>query len=147
MRSLTLVIATIVLLAPSVFADQITLKNGDRLTGDIVKSDEKALVIKSEFAGEVTVQWPAVDTISSTQTLHIGLKDGQTIVGTATPNDGKMQLQTREAGPILTTKDAIVVIRSDKEQAAYDAALDRLQHPHLTDYWGCLLYTSDAADE
>jgi putative salt-induced outer membrane protein YdiY len=36
----------------------------------------------------------------------------------------------------LTAKDSIVVIRSDKEQAAYDAALDRLQHPHLTDFWG-----------
>ena len=139
MKSLTLVIAVLVLLAPSVLADQITLKNGDRLTGDIVKSDEKALVIKSEFAGEVTVQWAAVDTITSTQPLHVGLKDGQTIVGTVASNDGKIQLQTREAGPVLTTKDAILVIRSDKEQAAYDAELDRLRHPHLADYWGGFL--------
>jgi putative salt-induced outer membrane protein len=136
MKGLTLAVAAIVLLAPSMFADQITLKNGDRLTGDIVKSDEKALVIRSEFAGEVTVQWAAVDTISSTQTLHVGLKDGQTIVGTVVPNEGKVQLQTRDAGPILTTKDSILVIRSDKEQAAYDLELDRLRHPHLTDYWG-----------
>lgn len=141
MKSLTLVIASIVLLAPNVFADQITLKNGDRLTGDIIKSDEKALVIKSEFAGEVTVQWTAVDTISSTQTLHVGLKDGQTIVGTATPSDGKVQLQTREAGTVLTTKDSIVVIRSDKEQAAYDASVERLRHPHLADFWSGTLDT------
>jgi hypothetical protein len=141
MKRLTLAIAATVLLSPSVFADQITLKNGDRLTGDIIKSDEKVLVIKSEFAGEVTVQWAAVDTISSTQTLHVGLKGGQTIVGTATPSDGKVQLQTREAGPILTTKDAIVVIRSDKEQAAYDAAMERLQHPHLGDFWSGTLDT------
>jgi hypothetical protein len=141
MKSLTLAIAAIVLLAPRLFADQITLKNGDRLTGDIIKSDEKALVIKSEFAGEVTVQWAAVDTISSTQTLHVGLKGGQTIVGTATPNDGKVQLQTREAGTVLTTKDAIVVIRSDKEQAAYDAATERLRHPHLGDFWSGTLDT------
>jgi hypothetical protein len=40
------------------FADQIVLKNGDRLTGTIEKSDDKALVIKTAFAGEVTVQWP-----------------------------------------------------------------------------------------
>ena len=78
MRRLTLVLALIVLACLTVFADQITLKNGDRLTGDIIRSDEKALVIKSEFAGEVTVQWAAVDTISSAQTLHVALKDGQT---------------------------------------------------------------------
>ena len=117
MKRLALLVSAVVLVCPNVFADQITLKNGDRLTGDIIRSDGKTLVIKSEFAGEVMVQWAAVDTITSTQTLHVGLKDGQTIVGTAAPNDGKVQLQTREAGPILTTKDAIVVIRSDKEHA------------------------------
>jgi hypothetical protein len=34
-------------------ADQVTLKNGDRLTGMIVKSDAKTLLIKTEFAGGV----------------------------------------------------------------------------------------------
>ena len=135
---LTLVVA-IALVSPNLFADQITLKNGDRLTGDIVKSDEKTLTIKSEFAGEVSLQWAAVDTITAAQNLHVTLKDGQTIVGTATPVAGKEQIQTRDAGPVVTTKDAIVVIRSDKEQAAHDAELDRLQHPHLTDYWGGFL--------
>ena len=136
MKSLILTIAAICLLSPAAFADQITLKNGDRLTGDIIKSDEKTLVIKSEFAGEVSIQWAAVEAITSTQTLHVGLKDGQTVVGTLSPKDGKVQLETKDAGSILTAKDSIVVIRSDKEQAAYDAALDRLQHPHLADFWG-----------
>ena len=47
------------------FADQIVLKNGDRLTGVIETSDDKTLVIKTEFAGEVTVQWSAVQDINS----------------------------------------------------------------------------------
>jgi hypothetical protein len=38
------------------FAEQIVMSNGDRLSGLIVKSDGKELVIKTEFAGEVTVQ-------------------------------------------------------------------------------------------
>ena len=136
MKSLIVFIAAICLLSPAVFADQVTLKNGDRLTGDILKSDDKVLVLKSEFAGEVSIQWAAVDAITSSQPLHIGLKDGQTVVGTVSTQDGKVQLKTKEAGAVLTAKDSIVVIRSDKEQAAYDAALDRVQHPHLTDFWG-----------
>ena len=40
--------------------DQITLKNGDRYSGTIVKSDAKELVLKTEFAGTVTIQWDAV---------------------------------------------------------------------------------------
>ena len=150
MKTLLTVVAAVFLVSPSVLADQVTLKNGDRLSGDIVRSDDKTLTIKSEFAGEVTLQWAAVDTITSTQTLHVTLKDGQTIVGTATPVAGpagsvtgpvtnREQIQTRDAGPVVTTKDAIVAIRSDKEQAAYDAELDRLKHPHLTDYWGGFL--------
>ena len=38
-------------------ADQVTLKNGDRLTGAVVKSDAKVLTLKSEFAGIVAIDW------------------------------------------------------------------------------------------
>ncbi|HTF43854.1 MAG TPA: hypothetical protein VK641_08155, partial [Terriglobales bacterium] len=41
------------------FADQVTLKNGDRFSGSIEKSDGKTLVMKTEFAGEVTIQFSA----------------------------------------------------------------------------------------
>jgi len=36
------------------FADQVTLKNGDRLTGTVVKSDGKELVLHTDAAGDVT---------------------------------------------------------------------------------------------
>jgi len=57
--------------AVSVMADQVTLKNGDRQTGSIVKSDAKTLLIKTEFAGEVNVQWEAVSAMVSSQPLHL----------------------------------------------------------------------------
>jgi putative salt-induced outer membrane protein YdiY len=118
------------------FADQVVLKNGDRLTGTIVKSDAKTLLLKTEFAGDVTVQWPAIDSITSTQPLHVGLTGGQMVVGPVTTSNGEMQVATQSAGTVTTNKDSIQVIRSDAEQKAYDAAIDRLQHPHLSDYWG-----------
>ena len=37
----------------SVVADQLTLKNGDHLTGSVVRSDGKTLVVKTELVGEV----------------------------------------------------------------------------------------------
>ena len=63
------------------FADQVVMSNGDRLSGLIIKSDAKALVIKTEFAGEVTVQWAAISEINSTDPLHITVHDGQPLVG------------------------------------------------------------------
>ena len=113
------------------FADQIVLKNGDRLTGNIEKSDEKALLIKTEFAGEVTVEWPAVQEIKSEQPLHVSLKGGQNLVGPVTTTDGKIEVATKNAGNVEAPKEAIVVMRSDSEQLAWE----KLQHPGLLQGW------------
>lgn len=129
------------LFCSSLYADQVALKNGDRLTGTILKSDAKTLVIKTESAGDVTIQWAAIDSISSTQPLHVGLTGGQMIVGPVTTNEGKIQVSTRTSGPVTTSKDSIQVIRSDSEQAAYDAEIERLRHPHLLDFWSGMLDT------
>jgi putative salt-induced outer membrane protein YdiY len=122
-------------------ADQVTLKNGDRLTGTIINSDAKTLLIKTDLAGDVNVQWDAVTSIVSAQTLHLALKDGQTIVGTVNTNDGKFEVATKETGPVTAPKDAVVVVRNDAEQKAYDEQIERLRHPHLTDFWSGLLDT------
>jgi YD repeat-containing protein len=132
---------TMVLLCPALFADQVSLKNGDRLTGTIVKSDAKTLVLKTEAAGDVTIQWSAIDAITSTQPLHVGLAGGQMVVGPVTTKDGQIQVTTQTAGVVTASKDSVQVIRSDSDQAAYDAAIERLQHPHLGDFWSGTLDT------
>ena len=48
------------LLTIPAMADQVVLKNGDRLTGSIIKADGKELVIKTDYAGDVTVQFDAI---------------------------------------------------------------------------------------
>lgn len=122
-------------------ADQVTLKNGDRLTGTIVKSDGKTLLIKSDFAGDVTVKWDAIMSIVSAEPLHLGLKDGQTIVGNVTTSDGKFEVATKETGEVSASKDSVVTVRSDAEEKSYDAELDRLRNPRLTDFWSGLVDT------
>ena len=126
---------TMALLCPALFADQVSLKNGDRLTGTIVKSDAKTLVLKTEAAGAVTFQWSAIDALTSTQPLHVGLAGGQMVVGPMATKDGQIQVTTQTAGVVTAAKDSVQVIRSDSEEAAYDAAMERLQHPHLGDFW------------
>jgi putative salt-induced outer membrane protein YdiY len=129
------------LLALSARADQVTLKNGDRLTGTIVKSDPKTMLIKTELAGEVNVQWDAVTSIVSSQALHLALKDGQTVVGTVTTADGKLDVATKATGEVVAPKEAVVTVRNDEEEKAYDAEIDRLRNPHLTDFWSGILDT------
>jgi len=122
-------------------ADQVTLKNGDRLTGEIVKSDGKALLIKTEFAGEVNLKWDAVATIASSQTLHLALKDGQTVVGLVNTTNDKFDVTTKETGVVSAAKESVVAVRNDAEQKSYDDQVYRLQHPKLMDFWSGLLDT------
>jgi len=140
-RNFLFVLTAMILLCPALFADQVSLKNGDRLTGTIVKSDAKTLILKTEAAGDVAFQWSAIDAITSTQPLHVGLAGGQMVVGPVATKDGQIQVTTTTAGVVTAAKDSVQVIRSDSEEAAYDAAMDRLQHPHLGDFWSGALDT------
>ncbi len=141
MRRSVLIGVGLCLLAVGARADQVTLKNGDRLTGTIVKSDAKTLLIKTDLAGDVNVQWDAVTSIVSSQPLHLGLKDGQTVVGTVATADGKFEVETKTTGEITTPKDAVVTVRNDDEEKSYDTEIDRLKNPRLTDFWTGLLDT------
>jgi putative salt-induced outer membrane protein YdiY len=118
-------------LAPAVFADQITLKNGDRLTGTVVKSDGKVLVLHTEFAGDVTLQFAAIMQITTEKELHVTLKDGKTVVGPITSSDGNLEVATKTGASVEAPKDNVVAIRNDADQLAYEKAL----HPDLLHGW------------
>ena len=126
-----LAIAFVLLIPAALFADQIVLKNGDRLTGTIEKSDDKALIIKTEFAGEVTVQWDAVQEINSSQKLHVSLNNGQTVTGTVTTADGNLAIATADAGTVNAPKASVSKVFGEAEQVAYEKSL----HPGLLEGW------------
>lgn len=127
---------TFLLLTHIGFADQVTLKNGDRLSGSIQKNDGKNLTLKSEFAGVVTIPWDAVTAVSAPQ-LHIGLKDGKTVVGavSTTPDNGKLEIATKESGIVTADKDAVQFMRSNEEEVAYQKEVERYRRPGLIDLW------------
>jgi hypothetical protein len=123
------------LLCGAVLADQITLKNGDRLTGKIVKSDDKELVIQTEFAGAVTVKREAIATINSEQPLNVFTSDGQKLVGPVETEAEKVVVRTKDAGEVDAPLAKVNVIRSPEEQARFEAEEERYRNPGLTDLW------------
>jgi putative salt-induced outer membrane protein YdiY len=125
----------LLLLAGSLFADQVTLKNGDRLTGSILKSDTKSLILKTDFAGTVTIAWDAVAAIKADGPLYIGLKDSQTLVGSVDTRDGVLEIQTQTTGELRTTKETVNFLRNKDEEAAFEEAAARLANPRLIDLW------------
>lgn len=124
------VLVLILALAQAVFADQITLKNGDHLSGKIVKSDGKTLVLHTDYAGDVTLDFKAITKITTDEELHVSTSDKRTVVGPVNENDGKIDVATK-AGPVEVPAGNVVLIRNDAEQAAYDKSL----HPGLMHGW------------
>src|SRR5271170_7288428 len=128
---LCVVLLSVFTFRSALFADQVVLKNGDRLTGTILKSDDKTLLIKTEFAGDVTVQWPAVQEVTSTQPLHVALSNGKTVAGPVTTTDGNFAVATAASGTVDVAKGDVTALRSDAEQADYEKSL----HPGLLQGW------------
>ncbi len=80
----------LVSLCPALYADQVLLKNGDRLTGQIVRMTDGKLIFLSPVVGEVTVNLTDIQTFSSNEPVEIHLKDGTVLhqpVAAAEPNE------------------------------------------------------------
>lgn len=116
-------------------ADQVALKNGDRLTGTIVKSDGKTLVLHTDFAGDLNVKLDAVAGIQTSEALHVELPGGKTAVGPVSTSDGKLQISTKFSGTVEANVGDIKGLRNDAEQTAYEKTL----HPGLLQDWKAAL--------
>jgi len=125
------ILGCLVVFSSLLFADQVTLKNGDRLTGTVVKSDGKILVLHTDAADDVTLKMEAIQDIKTDAELHVTLKDGKSAVGPVTTTGGKIEIATKSGGTVEAAKDDVTLIRNDAEQAAYDKSL----HPGLLHGW------------
>ncbi|HEX4951504.1 MAG TPA: DUF481 domain-containing protein [Blastocatellia bacterium] len=130
-----LVVVCLIVFTTQATADTIKLKNGDRLTGSIIKSDEKTLVIKTEYAGPVTVNWDAIQDVETAQELNVFSKSGQKLVGTLTAVDNKVAVTTKDAGKVELGKADITTMRNTDEQAAWQKEQDRYMNPSVLDLW------------
>ena len=73
-------------------ADQIVLKNGDRITGTIQSADDGKLIILSPIAGTITVALGDVKTFSTDEPVKIVLDNGTVIYQPITPGaDGSFE--------------------------------------------------------
>ena len=71
MLSRTLLCLAVFTASTPVLADTVWLKNGDRLTGKIKVFDGGKLLIQTEYAGAIPVDWKQVKTLESDQELLV----------------------------------------------------------------------------
>ena len=99
-RLTTLIISIIVLpLALPARADEVYLKNGDLITGEIQTSEEGLMVVETAYAKKIKVKWEEVVCITSDKELTLLLKSNEKIIGRATcPTLGSIQITNEQSG-------------------------------------------------
>ena len=82
LRQFVAIFATAMSLASVAGADTVMLKNGDRLTGTVEVSDGKDVTLKTDFAGEIKIQWSAVQELKTDKPIYVVTPDKKTVSGT-----------------------------------------------------------------
>ena len=110
-------------------ADQIVMKNGDRVSGSVVKKDGKDLTVKTDQFGAVTLSWDQIASIKTDKPVNVVLADGRKVKGTIATSGAMVEIAAQP--PINAAPGDITTLRDDAEQAAFD----RLLHPGWGQLW------------
>jgi hypothetical protein len=130
MKFLPIHSAFLFLAIPLLCADQITLKNGDRVTGSIVKMDGGNLTVRSAHFGTITMPWAEVESVTTDEPLHAELANGQILEGTLELQGGSAEVATA-SGSRSAEVSELVALRDNATQQDYE----RLLAPGWLDIW------------
>lgn len=126
-----LLLSMATVLACTARADTVTLENGDRLTGMIVKSDGKELVLKTDAADTVTLEWSAVRQITSTALLYVVTPQGTTVNGIVTMEGNNLVVTPATGTPERIPLANVSTLRSQSEETVYERSL----RPGIFESW------------
>ena len=77
------IVPLLILFTNIVYADEIFMKNGDRLKGKIVSMDSGKLVFNTSYTGDISIDWKFVVRITTDTPIEVKLEDDTTIHGNA----------------------------------------------------------------
>ena len=115
-NSRLLSLAAVLLLGRVSLADQVTLKNGDRVTGKIIKKESGALTFKSDVFGNITIPWDQITKLDSEELLTVVLPGGNSMNGKITTSDSRLVVTTA-AGAESASLANVSAIRRRKSKA------------------------------
>jgi len=72
-----------------VYADEIFLDNGDRITGKIITMEEGRLTITTSYAGDISVTWAEIASVKTDSHIQVLLNDGTFLQGIIKESDEK----------------------------------------------------------
>lgn len=106
------------------WADVVVLKNGDRVTGSVVKKDGQSLTIKTEAFGVITATWDQVASVTTENPVTVELKTGDTVSGKLETAADKLVVRPEAAPPREASLADVNAVRDAAEQKEYERRLN-----------------------
>jgi putative salt-induced outer membrane protein YdiY len=101
--SLSLTALFLALIWGQASADEIWLKNGDRLTGKVVSLDGDIMVFKTSYAGHLSIRLGEVVNLKTDEPIKVVLGDETTAQGPISPGDpGKVKVTAEQVAEPVT---------------------------------------------
>jgi putative salt-induced outer membrane protein YdiY len=129
-RSMRRTAAIVFLFLPIAFGDQIVLENGDRITGSVIKKDEKSLTFKSDVFGKITLPWEKVESLSTDKPVFVVLPGKEAVLATIEPKQDRVEVASVDTRQYCELSD-LLTIRNNDEQISYE----RLLNPSWAQLW------------
>ena len=81
LKILIFILVGVFLTSDPVTADQLHLEKGDIITGKIIRMENQKLVFKTDYAGEISVDWKKIVKLITEDPIKIILSDGSILEG------------------------------------------------------------------
>lgn len=118
MRRILFFILTFWLFGAWAWADQVVLKNQDRLTGTVASLKDGKLMFKTSYAGEIAIAWAEVASLQTDQAQEVVLSDGRETNASLAPagEEGFARLQDpAQTGQVALTDIVSIGIEAAPE--------------------------------
>jgi putative salt-induced outer membrane protein len=112
-------------------ADTVALKNGDRLTGTVETSDGKNVTLKTDYAGEIQIQWSSITEIKTDNPIFVVMPDKSTVSGILTTEGSNIIVHPASGAPVQLGVAQVTVVRGAAQETAYEKSL----HPGILESW------------
>ena len=121
----------------TLWADQVVLSNGDRVSGTILDTDTEkdSIIVKTEFLGEITILRKGIASITVDQPVTVTLQGGQKVVGTVSTEQSEVRVQKLDRTETTAKLETVEAVRNAEFQQQWEREQRRLTDPGWGDFW------------
>jgi putative salt-induced outer membrane protein YdiY len=100
-------VAASVLIPAAASADEVVLRNGDRITGKLQELIDGKLSIETEYAGTVKIEWSKVESLSTDGPVYLKIGDNEVRATVSESESGTARLESAD----LATTESVELSR------------------------------------